>query len=262
MRTEAEAQKLVLSRRAQELRVEVKPFSDAATAFIDWADGEHADHPATAARLRTSFVSLRAFFRNSPVSTILRGQVNDYKAWRRKEHKVREITLRYDLHALSKAFACFIDHNWARENPVRSVEIPSDKDAVRMHVLTAIEEALFFEAAKRFPALYDLGRLMLNQGCRPEEILELSTDDIDLEQSRLTRPASEGGMHLRLFRVPGSVPARVRDLRFTAHVRHAQGGKRNAGCDAGRDPRTRGPAQRDEVRPCTARSDGPRHGAI
>ncbi len=85
--------------------------------------------------------------------------MNDYKAWRRIEHEVREITIRHDLLALSKAFGYFIDHNWARENPVPYVEIPSDRDAVRIHVLTRAEETLYFEAARRFPALCDLGRL-------------------------------------------------------------------------------------------------------
>jgi len=69
---------------------------------------------------------------------------------------------------------------------VRGVEIPSDKDAVRIHVLTAGEEMLYFEDAKRFPALHDLGRLMLNQGCRPEEILALRISDIDLVRFRMS----------------------------------------------------------------------------
>lgn len=185
-RAEAKARELAVNGRSHELRLQVKPFSDAAADFLLWADGEHTEHPNTAKRLRTSFVSLLQFFRSAPVSSILRGHVNDYKAWRRKEHAVREITLRHDLHALSKAFRYFIDHNWARDNPVRGVEIPSDKDAVRMHVLTTSEEMLYFDDAKRFPALYDLGRLMLNQGCRPEEILALKISDIDLERPRLT----------------------------------------------------------------------------
>jgi integrase len=185
-RAEAKARELVVSGRSHELRLQVKPFSDAAADFLLWADGEYTEHPNTAKRLHTSFVSLLRFFRNAPVSSILRGHVNDYKAWRRKEHAVREITIRHDLHALSKAFGYFIDHNWARENPVRGVEIPSDKDAVRIHVLTAGEEMLYFDDAKRFPALHDLGRLMLNQGCRPEEILALQISDIDLERFRMS----------------------------------------------------------------------------
>jgi integrase len=186
MRAEAKARELVLSGRAHELKLEVRAFNDAVADFLAWARGEYSDHPASARRLEVSFVSLQQFFGTKPISSILRGHINDFKSWRRTEHKVREITIRHDLHALSKAFGYWIDHNWARENPVRAVDIPSDKDAVRMHVLTAAEEMLYFEAAKRFSALYDLGRLMLNQGCRPEEVLGLRTDDIDLERSRLT----------------------------------------------------------------------------
>ena len=188
-RVEAKARELVMSGRAHELRLEVRPFSEASADFLRWADGEYREHPNSAKRLRTSFVSLTRFFGKAPVSSILRGHVNDFKAWRRKEHQVREITIRHDLHALSKAFGYFIDHNWARENPLRGVKglIPSDKDAVRIHVLTSAEEALYFETVRlRFPALYDLGRLMINQGCRPEEILELGVADIDLERSHLT----------------------------------------------------------------------------
>ena len=134
-RKEAKARELVVNGRAHELKLEVKPFSDAAIEFLNWADGEYRDHPNTARRLRTSFVSLGRFFRATPISAILRGHVNDFKSWRRTEHEVREITIRHDLHALSKAFGYWIDHNWARENPVRGVDIPSDKDAVRIHVL-------------------------------------------------------------------------------------------------------------------------------
>jgi len=116
-RVEAKARELVTSGRAHELKLQVQPFSEAAREFLTWADGEYTSHPATAKRLHTSFVSLSAFFRSAPVSSILRGHVNDFKAWRRKEHEVREITIRHDLHALSKAFGYFIDHNWAREEP-------------------------------------------------------------------------------------------------------------------------------------------------
>ena len=66
------------------------------------------------------------------------------------------------------------------------VRIPSDKDAGSNPRVAQSEESLYFETAKQSPALYDLGRLMMNQGCRPEEVLELQISDIDLERSRLT----------------------------------------------------------------------------
>jgi hypothetical protein len=69
------------------------------------------------------------------------------------------------LAALGTTFGYFIDHNWARENPVRGVEIPSDNDAVRIHVLTPGEGMLYFENPKHFSTLHDLGRLMLIDPC-------------------------------------------------------------------------------------------------
>ena len=40
------------------------------------------------------------------------------------------------------------------------------KDAVRIHIITATEEKLYFERAVKYPDLHDLGRLLL-QGMRP-----------------------------------------------------------------------------------------------
>lgn len=185
-RKEAKDRELVITGRAHELKLEVKSFNDAAREFLQWARGEYTAHPATARRLDVSFASLKKFFGKRPVSIVLSGHVNDYKSWRRSEHGVREVTIRHDLHALSKAYRYFISHNWARANPVKREDIPSDKDAVRMHVLTAAEEMLYFAAAGEGSALYDSGRLILNQGCRPDEILQLRPDDVDLERGRVS----------------------------------------------------------------------------
>src|SRR5579872_2434507 len=90
-RQEAKAHELVSAGRQHELHLQIKPFDDAAEAFLTWAEGEYAEHPATPKRLRTSFASLGRFFGKVPVHSILRGHVEDFKSWRRKEHKVREI---------------------------------------------------------------------------------------------------------------------------------------------------------------------------
>jgi integrase len=196
-RIEAELRKRVLEGKQHSLKLKVKPFSEAATHFLCWAEGEHREHPSTARRLRTSFTSLSLFFKSSAVSAITTGHVEDYKAWRRQgEERVREITLRHDLHALSKFFRYAMKHNWANDNPVRGVTIPSDMDAVRMHVLTPNEERLYFETARSeftiqhkdrishhgpFRDLYDVARLILLQGCRPDEITRRRPEEINLE---------------------------------------------------------------------------------
>jgi hypothetical protein len=67
------------------------------------------------------------------------------------ENSVVAVSLRHDLHALSPLFKYGIAHNWCRENPVTSgnlklhgAKMPSDADAVRIHVLTRAEEMLYF----------------------------------------------------------------------------------------------------------------------
>jgi integrase len=120
---------------------------------------------------------------------------------------VREVTIRHDLHSLSVFFQYARKHNWVKDNPVREVEIPSDEDAVRIHPLTPNEETLYFSACEKkmaelqasrkprpggkqgyngFQDLADLGRLMIQQGCRPEELLALQQPHVDLERGILT----------------------------------------------------------------------------
>jgi site-specific recombinase XerD len=101
------------------------------------------------------------------------------------ENKVRDVTLRHDLHALSKFFRYAIKQRWTRENPIRSVEIPSDEDAVRMHVLTTSEEQQYFKRAAKHRDLHDLGRLMLNRGPRPDEVVSLLNTDVDLKHRKM-----------------------------------------------------------------------------
>ena len=137
-------------------------------------------------RIATSFASAKQFFGDEAVSLIDEGRVEAYKVWRVNEHEIRDITLRHDLHALSKFFGYAVKQRWTRENPILNVEIPSDADAVRMHILTPEEEQQYFSRAAKHRDLCDLGRLMLNQGMRPEEVTCLRKDDVDLERGQLS----------------------------------------------------------------------------
>jgi integrase len=88
-------------------------------------------------------------------------------------------------------------------NPVKEVKIPSDRDAIREHVLSADEEGKYLAAAlelhagyvrtwspekqdARLPNMHDLAVLMLEQGARPEELLAARVEDIDLAAGTLT----------------------------------------------------------------------------
>ena len=185
MRIEVAARKAVLEGREDSLKLSVQLFNEAASMFLRWAEGEHRHYPETARRLTVSFASLQPFFGKRPVHSITAGHLEDYKSWRRTEHQVRDVTLRHDLHALSKFFRYAMKHNWRRDNPVQEVEIPGDAEAVRIYVLTEAEETVYFEAAKRYPNLHDLGRVMIRQGCRPQEVMSLAQDAIDVANRKL-----------------------------------------------------------------------------
>jgi integrase len=173
--------------------IRVRQFSDAAKDFLDWTKVEYREHPNSARRLAVSFASAVVFFDKKPVSLINAGEIEKYKVWRLTERKdgdkvilpVRDITLRHDLHALSTFFGYAIKQGWTHYNPIRDVDIPSDADAVRIHVLTPKEEQEYFKRAAKHPDLYDVGRLMLNQGMRPDEVTSLEKTDIDLDRGEL-----------------------------------------------------------------------------
>ncbi len=151
---------------------DVMPFDRAAGEFITWAKNvEYRDHPNTAERLRVSLASAVECFQGSPVHTLNAGRIEDYKSMRFTEHQVKPVTVRHDLHALSVFFQWAKKYGWCADNPIRDVTIPSDADAIREHVITPAEEATYFEAAAGNQNLFDLARLMLLQGFRPEEVM-------------------------------------------------------------------------------------------
>ena len=65
-----------------------------------------------------------------------------HKSYWRATSEIREVTLRHDLHALSLLFQFGQKHNWCRSNPVREVEIPSDKDATRCNDVTCFRRLM------------------------------------------------------------------------------------------------------------------------
>lgn len=141
-------------------------------------------HPSSFRRINTSLVSAIYFFGAKHVSEIDAGAIEEFISWRITEGRVKDITVRHDLYALSRFFATAIRKRWASNNPIREIEIPSDADAVRIHPLTMYEEQEYFGRAAKYPDLCDVGRLIINQGMRPDEVTHLAKVDIDLS-SRL-----------------------------------------------------------------------------
>lgn len=161
-------------------RVRVKSgFSALADRFAQHVRSEYS-RPETARRIIGSLSSLREYFKDIDVSRVTPADVDAYKAWRR-ENGIAEVTLRHDCHNLSLYFRYAIKQGAATENPVDEVKIPSDKDAVRMRILTEVEEAQYFAQLEEGSNLYDAARLMVLQGMRPTEVLTLQRRHVDLD---------------------------------------------------------------------------------
>lgn len=189
------------NRIAGTIQKQAIPFAEAAGEFLRWcADVEYRSKPNTAMRLKTSFASLVDFFGMATVGHIGGAEIESFKAHRIANHGIRDITLRHDLHALSVFFKKYaMKHGLAQMNPVEQVSIPSDREAIREHVITPAEEEKYFAAAGRLhelhrdkgghpkaqPNLSDLARLMLEQGARPEELLSARREHFVLEAKTL-----------------------------------------------------------------------------
>ncbi len=183
-------------------------FSAAAEEFEKYCRVEHKDRPNTSGRVKTSMTSLLVMFGKRAVASIDTPDVERYKVWRLDGDDqikgVQSITLRHDLDALSKFFEWAITMKHATTNPVRGVTKPSTEDAVRMYILSEAEEFLYFEKAlARSMDLHDVTMLIVNQGMRPEEVIEIEKKNVDLVARTLRIPS-------------GKTKAARRTLRLTA----------------------------------------------
>jgi len=182
----AEEKRRELTRPAEPGLPEIA-FEEAAAAFLEWCfDVEYRNQESTALRIRSSFRSLRDFFAGRPVSQLTENDVEDYKTYRATVCQVQDCTLNNDLNNLSLFFRRWaIRRGIATANPVSNVKKPSN-DAMRIYVIPDAElERYFAEAAKRESPLHDVARLILLQGCRPEEIMALRQADVDLKQEQI-----------------------------------------------------------------------------
>jgi integrase len=172
-----------------------RTFDSVVGEFEKFCKVEYSQHPGSARRISISMASCKVFFENTIVSMIGPAEVNNYKIWRLTEHKVKPVTVKHDLDNLSVFFRWAIEQRYARQNPVLEVKKPSDANAIRQHVLTGAEERLYFATTVTgcqitkngktshhgpYPNLHDVARLILLQGMRPEEVLSLRKDRVDL----------------------------------------------------------------------------------
>lgn len=194
-------------------------FTEASEDFMQAVRVDHRDKPNTIRRIETSLASLRVYFGGRHVSAIRPADVQRYKVWRLSgdEHisAVQPVTVRHDLDALSKFFRWAITDELCTCNPVAAVDKPSTEDAVRMHIVTPAEEMEYFARcdARGYRNLSDVARLILEQGCRPDEVMRLERSAVDLERGRITVAWARRGKR------EGKTSAARRTLKLTPAAR-------------------------------------------
>jgi integrase len=173
--------------KADARRFERKLFPDAAAEFVTWLqEVEYRDRKSTAQRYVVSIASALEFWAARTVDSLGAGDIEQYKTYRLTIHKVRGITRRHDLDAISILNRYCRKMKWTSVDWMEDVKKPSG-EAVRMHIITDDEESRYFAtAAKINPDLYDLGRLSILQGCRHNsELLTLKQTDVDLKNGKM-----------------------------------------------------------------------------
>ena len=180
-----ERDRINLEVRFGERQVQPKGFCDTADEFLKLVKIEH--RPRTYCGYRDHLKPARIFFKQRPVSTIQAGDLEDFKVWRVTTRQVSLTTIRHSLATMSVMFEYAKRKRWCLKNPVHDIKIPP-ADKVDDRVLSYDEERRYFAAAAdpRRPRYCGwIVSLMLLQGLRTGEVLNLRKEDVDLESGKL-----------------------------------------------------------------------------
>ncbi len=160
-------------------------FSDAADHFQTAKEAECRDKPATARRVKGSLSGYREYFpKKRLIRDVTKADVEDYMTWRRNR-AIKDVTLRKDILALRMLSRHAIARRWSESDPTEGIEMPSDEDSINTRIITDEEERAYLAVADTRPALGDFARIMLGQGMRPSEVLNLEVDVIDFRTGTL-----------------------------------------------------------------------------
>ncbi len=186
-------------------RIEARPFCDAIDEFIEHEKLARKGKENTWLRIKTSAASLKTFFGKKTVYLITHADIEKYKVWRLNGGgeiaPVKPITVRHDLDNFSLFLQWAQQVNYARVNLIESVKKPPEDETERMYILSVQEERRYFGFLQNHSVsengnLYDVGRLMVNQGFRPDEAMALEKAAVDLDDRmvRVTKSKTKKGL--------------------------------------------------------------------
>ena len=172
-------------------RKEAPAFDVAVKNFLDWSTEQHAEHPNTTLRYRVASKPLLKFFSKTRLDNISKEDVESYRKWRAKQKsgrgnaKLKPATINRKLACLKAIFNHFIENDaqdTVARNPVSKVKFQPENNE-RIRTLSAEEEQTYLSVCSQ--PLKDIAALMLDTGMRPDEVVKLTVNDIDLARNVL-----------------------------------------------------------------------------
>lgn len=183
--------------------VERKPapaFDVAMKAFLSWSAHEHAEHPNTTVRSKTSSKPLLRYFKATPLDRISADDVETYKSKRsseraqRTKRRLRPATVNRELACLREMFNFTLKGHPELRNPVSKVGVKLlAEDNLQDRVLNFAEQRAYLAAASEL--LADVAGIMLETGCRPGEVYALRVSEVNLDEGffRVVKAKTKAG---------------------------------------------------------------------
>lgn len=172
-------------------------FSQAVEEFSAWCRNEHRDKPNTQQGYHVSCKSLLIFFKDIPLDDIEPQDVERFKVWRKNQPSknkkiiqtkskdfvpIANATVNRELACLRLIINRYIKFEILTKNPVSRVKFLKE-NLERWRILSGEEEDLYLAEASQ--PLKDIAMLMLECGCRPEELFKLERKNVNLEMGYL-----------------------------------------------------------------------------
>ena len=170
----------------------VPTFKAAMSTFLAWSKNEHEAKPNTHRCYLTASKPLLAYFKDKPLDQIHIEDVEAYKNARlnqksaRTKRKLSPATCNRELATLRKLFYYFIEKKKLKlVNPVSGVKFPKESNSFKS-VVSEKDEQIYLMACSQ--PLMDVAILIVETGCRPEEVFSIERKNINLEQGFIFIP--------------------------------------------------------------------------
>ncbi len=145
----------------------------------------------------------KAHLARIPVNSLIVGDVTRHAAGRRKAGK-SNVTINREVSVLVHALNWGVQQGYLRDNPLRHwKKLPEPKRPVP----EALEEAIAATFAKLPDEVLPLYTFIAETGCRREEALSLTHDQVDLDEGVVTLPRTKSGQTRYLGLTEGAIAA-------------------------------------------------------